>query len=239
MHVLGCAARNMKEDVKPLLGCASENRVHGGQYRVVKHLSCGSFLLLLLASGCVSQVKLLPVPDVRQATDYTCGVAASQAILRYYGMDFREDLLASEFGTTEAAGTSPEQIVAGLQARGLTATIRENTTLEDLRVNLQQGWPTMVPIQAWHGTYPPPDWSKIWEDGHWVVVIGMDAEKVYFEDPALLGSRGWLTPAEFLARWHDYQGEPPCCDARDTLVEQLSITVKGSFIENAAYIHID
>ena len=97
----------------------------------------------------------------------------------------------------------------------------------------------MVAIQAWLETDPPPDWSKNWEDGHWVIVIGMDDEKVYFEDPAILGSRGWLPQAEFLARWHDYQGEPPCDDAQDALLEQLSITVKGKFIENAAYTHID
>lgn len=207
--------------------------------KITKCFCIGLLLLMLAVSGCAPKVTLLQLPDVRQATPYTCGVSASQAILMYYGIDAREGRLAEEFGTTEEAGTSPEQIIAGLASYGLTATIKENTTLEDLRANLKQGWPTMVAIQAWLETYPAPDWSKNWEDGHWVIVVGMDKEKVYFEDPSILGSCGWLTQTEFLARWHDYRGETPCCDAQDTPLEHLSITVNGKPVEGETYIHID
>jgi len=35
------------------------------------------------------------------------------------------------------------------------------------------------------------------------VVIGMDEENIYVEDPAILGSRGYIPLQEFLERWHE------------------------------------
>lgn len=41
------------------------------------------------------------------------------------------------------------------------------------------------------------------ENGHFLVVIGFDAEHVYFEDPSLARSRGYMTWDQFELRWHD------------------------------------
>jgi uncharacterized protein len=212
------------------------------------------FTLLVVAiivSGCSRYVmtredfygdsvpRVLKMADVRQATSYTCGVACAQAILDYYGIDEREDRLAAQFGATEEGGTSPSQLLAGFASYGLAATLKEQTTLDDLRANVEQKIPTMVAIQAWLEKYPPPDWSQHWEDGHWLIVIGLDERNIYFEDPSLLGARGWLTHAEFLARWHDYVGEPPCCDEKDRVFRQVSISVRGHLVKVPAYKHID
>jgi len=182
---------------------------------------------------------MLKIADVRQATPYTCGVACALAILDYYGIDEREDRLASQFGATEEAGTSPGALIRGFASHGLTAVLKEQTTLDDLRRNLEQKIPTMVAVQAWLEAYPAPDWSRHWEAGHWLIVIGMDEQKIYFEDPSLLGARGWMTQAEFLERWHDYVGEPPCCDEKDRLYSQLSISVHGRPVSALLYRHID
>ncbi len=117
--------------------------------------------------------------------------------------------------------------------------MKENTTLADLRANIKNKYPTMVAIQAWLDSYQPSDWNTNWEDGHWVIVIGLDDKNIYFEDPSLLGTRGWLTQAEFLARWHDYIGDAPCCDIYDKTFTQLSITVKGKPVKSDLYTHID
>ncbi len=183
--------------------------------------------------------NLLNVVDVRQATPYTCGVSSSQAILNYFGIDKREDELALQFGTTEANGTSPSQIITGLKSYGLIATPKENTTLEELKENIKNKIPTMVVIQAWADNYPPADWSKTWEDGHWVIIIGMDEQNIYFEDPVLLGSRGKMSKEEFLMRWHDYSGDAPCCDKDDKILSHFSITVKGALPKRDGYKHID
>jgi predicted double-glycine peptidase len=209
--------------------------------RTQKVRRCLLAITMLILSGCSQNYgpNMLNVVDIRQSTSYTCGVASAQAILNYYGIDEGEDQLAEEFGTTEANGTSPSQIIAGLESYGLTATLKENTTLDDLRANITNKIPTMVAIQAWLDTYPAPDWNTNWENGHWVIVIGLDDQKVYFEDPLLLGTRGWLTQAEFLARWHDYSGAAPCCDANDQTWTYLSISVQGPAVKGNLYTHID
>ena len=148
------------------------------------------FASMLLLFGCATAPAprtLLDIADVRQATPYTCGVASSLAILNYYGIETREDSLAELFGTTEESGTSPQQIVAGFASFGLEAILKVDTSLEDLSANLRDGIPTMVAVQAWLDPYPAVDWSANWEDGHWVIVIGMDDRNIYFEDPSQIG----------------------------------------------------
>ena len=63
----------------------------------------------------------------------------------------------------------------------------------------------MLAVQAW--VDPPPadaeGWGARTEDGHYVVAVGHDAERFYFEDPAMFGV-GYIPRAELEARWHDY-----------------------------------
>jgi hypothetical protein len=205
---------------------------------------CFLFASMLFLFGCTTTPTstspvLLDIADVRQATSYTCGVASSLAILNYYGIEAREDSLAESFGTTEEAGTSPQQIVAGFASYGLEAILKVNTSLEDLGANLRNGIPTMVAIQAWLDPYPAADWASNWEDGHWVIVIGMDGRNIYFEDPSLLGTRGWMPKDEFLARWHDYAGSGPYNPATDKALMHLSISVRGKPAPRPAFTRIE
>lgn len=200
------------------------------------------FASMLFLFGCATAPAprtLLDIADVRQATPYTCGVASSLAILNYYGIEAREDSLAELFGTTEESGTSPQQIVAGFASFGLEAILKVDTSLEDLSANLRDGIPTMVAIQAWLDPFPAVDWSANWEDGHWVIVIGMDDRNVYFEDPSLLGTRGWMPKDEFLARWHDYAGAGPYNPATDTALMHLSMSVRGKPAPRPAFTRIE
>ncbi len=148
------------------------------------------------------------VPDVRQSTPYSCGTAALQAVLHYYGIEEREDQLMKELKTSEKEGTSPEAILRVAKAHGLRAEMREGLGLEDLKSALDRGIPVITAIQAWRGGNGPA-WAKTWEEGHYEIVLGLDAASVYVEDPALLGCRGIIPREEFLERWHDYEGPPP------------------------------
>jgi len=80
-------------------------------------------------------------------------------------------------------------------------------------------------LQAWRVEQGRP-WSETWEDGHYVILIGTDAENLYFEDPSLLGSRGVIARTKLLERWHDYEGEPPL-DERDRKFVHMAIFIKG------------
>lgn len=168
------------------------------------------------------------VPDVRQSTTYSCGAAALQAVLCAWGIDSREQALMDELGTTESAGTAPEAIAAAARARGLRATLVENTDLAALEAAAARGIPAIVAIQAWTDTRPAGfSWLDDWEDGHYVVVLGLDDDNVYVEDPSLLGTRGMIPRPEFLDRWHDYTGEPPF-DATDRAWRRLGIFIEGA-----------
>jgi predicted double-glycine peptidase len=174
------------------------------------------------------------VPDVRQSTGFSCGTAALQAVLHYYGVEEREDRLMKELQTSPEEGTHPAEILRVARAHGLRAEMREGLGIEDLKSALDRGTPIIAAIQAWKsGDGSTPSWAKNWEDGHYVVVLGLDAAAVYVEDPSLLGCRGIIPRAEFLERWHDYEGRPPFGAGRRAYVRM------GIFIEGrpAAKVH--
>ncbi len=168
---------------------------------------------------------LAAVPDVRQSTGYTCGAAALQAVLAYWGFPEREDRLVARLGSTPDAGTRPDAIVRVAGEYGLSAELREGLALADLEAALAAGTTVIVDLQAWRDREDLP-WTEIWDDGHYVVLLGMDADRLYFEDPSLLGARGTIPRAEFVDRWHDYEGEPPL-DASDRKYVRMAIFIRG------------
>jgi len=71
-------------------------------------LGCGKYLRQENSNGvpsihCIQ--NLIRIPLTRQAADYTCGVAALQSILYYYGQEFLEDDLMEKLGPT------PEMVI--------------------------------------------------------------------------------------------------------------------------------
>ena len=165
------------------------------------------------------------VPDVRQSTGYTCGAAALQAVLSYWGTSEREDRLAARLRSTPDAGTHPLDIVRVAREFGLTAELREGLALSDLESALAAGTTVIVDLQAWRGRTDIP-WTETWDDGHYMVLLGADAEHLYFEDPSLLGARGVIPRPEFVDRWHDYEGEPPL-DASDRTYVHMAMFIRG------------
>lgn len=166
------------------------------------------------------------VPDVRQSTGYTCGAAALQAVLAYWGFPEREDRLAARLRSTPEAGTHPLDIVRVAREFGLQADLREGLALPDLEAALSSGTTVIVDLQAWRDRADLP-WTETWDDGHYMVLLGMDARNLYFEDPSLLGRRGLIPRAEFVDRWHDYEGEPPL-DPTDRRYVRMALFLKGS-----------
>jgi hypothetical protein len=167
------------------------------------------------------------IPDVRQSTTYSCGAAALQAILSYWGIDKQERALMDELKTSEETGTSPDNIIRVAKEMGLEAYLKEGLDLEDLEESIKRGIPVIAAIQAWVEPQPPGySWEKDWEDGHYVIIIGLDSRNVYVEDPSLLGTKGLIPRQEFLERWHDYSGAPPL-DPSDRVYNHLGIFVIG------------
>ena len=166
------------------------------------------------------------VPDVRQSTNYTCGAAALQAVLSYWGIDEREDRLAARLHSTPDAGTHPLDILRVAREFGLTADLREGLELVDLERAVADGTTVIVDLQAWRERTDLP-WSRTWDDGHYMVLLGMDAANLYFEDPSLLGVRGTIPRAEFVERWHDYEGKEPL-EPTDRRYVHMAVFLRGA-----------
>lgn len=145
--------------------------------------------------------NLIKVPMTRQATDYTCGVSALQSVLAYFGDEVREDVLSKRLKCDPQDGTDYQQMVSFAKAKGYKVDVRKNMTVEELKKLIDKRKPIICLIQAW------PDkkvnYETDWEDGHYVVAIGYDAESIYFMDPSTLGNYTFIPTKEFLKRWHD------------------------------------
>ena len=69
----------------------------------------------------------------------------------------------------------------------------------DLKSYLETGRPVIITVQAWAST--PAELAG--DSGHYVIAIDYDDTSVYFEDPALDDSRGYIPWSELEQRWHD------------------------------------
>ncbi len=167
-------------------------------------MGCGKYFRLENFSGApsiYSVPNLIRVPLTRQATDYTCGVAALQSILYYYGQEFSENQLTEKLGPTPARGTKYPRIAEFAQSLNFRVEIRTEMTLESLKRLIDERKPVILLIQAWPDT--TVDYIKDWEDGHYAIAIGYDQQNIYFMDPSTLGNYSFIPVQEFLERWHD------------------------------------
>ncbi|MCB0056208.1 MAG: C39 family peptidase, partial [Caldilineaceae bacterium] len=92
---------------------------------------------------------LIELPLVRQATGDTCGVAALQSVLHYFGQSIRQDVLAEALGADPEHGTNYKRMAAFAQANGITCKPHEGLSPARLRAMLAAGTPVMIALQAW------------------------------------------------------------------------------------------
>ncbi len=169
--------------------------------------------------------NLIPLPVTRQSTAYTCGVACVQSLLYYNGIDFREDVLAAELGSTAEDGTNIDRLIDFLQNvtaddgwwlglgtpfyDGIGAQRQDNMSLEELCTAIDAAQPVICCLQAWYGE-SGYDYSDEWECGHYAIAVGYDQERIFFMDPSTLGNYTYIEKEEFLTRWHDSANGVTC-----------------------------
>jgi len=167
------------------------------------------------------------VPVVTQRANFSCGPAATLALLRYWRPDafatVEESALYAPLETTHARGTEPEPIARLLRSQGLEADYRYgNVTVADLERAVDAGEPPIVDLQAWTDHHLP--YRETWDAGHYVVMVGYDDEHLYFADPSTMTPHGYvfLPRVELDERWHDLAG------MSDDPVERMAIFVRGA-----------
>jgi len=144
-------------------------------------------------------MRILEYPETRQTFNFDCGANALVSMLVFCGIEEREDRIAVLAGTTKA-GTGTHGVLRVLDYYGLPYLAHERMQPADLRAAIVQGYPTLVTLQAYRESNQP--YRKLWADGHWVVAIGFDDRRIYFEDPSSF-HRTWLADEELRQRWHD------------------------------------
>jgi predicted double-glycine peptidase len=144
----------------------------------------------------------------QQTTDYTCGPAALQAVLRYFGKDVAELELARLAGTNDAVGTFPEGLAAAARAVGFAAEVRENLTLDEVEAFTAGGQPMIALAQVWRSRSDAEarPLADNWDNGHYIVVLGVDRDNVYFQDPWVLMSKGFTPRSTFESHWQQIMG---------------------------------
>lgn len=163
------------------------------------------FPSIATAAGPKLPADALPVPLVRQTSDYSCGPAVLVALLRYFNAyEGPETKLHRLLGTSAEQGTLPEALAKGAQRFGLRASVEQPMTLAQLQSSLRAGRPVIIELQAWRDPKSrQKSWLDTWDDGHYVVLIGMDNQYAYFMDPSTPETYTFLSLPELLFRWHD------------------------------------
>jgi predicted double-glycine peptidase len=173
--------------------------------------------------------NLVPVPVVKQETDFSCGAAAALSLLRFWRADLYADVDETELHhalqTTNDHGTEPEPIEQYLHtAARLEASYRHgDITLDQLLAAVDAGEPPIVDLQAWRDHADVP-WRDTWDAGHYVVLAGYDADRLFVMDPSVLtpGGYAFFPRAELDERWHDLAGHD------NVRVARMTIFVRGA-----------
>jgi predicted double-glycine peptidase len=147
----------------------------------------------------------VPLPDVQQPDDYSCGAAALMSICSYYGVGPEDiDDFKKALHTNKKTGTIIYDMVKYAKDLGLDVRlIKDGMTLDQLKAALNDGTPVIISMQAYGD---PNDYGKN-KNGHYIVAIGTDADdNVFFMDPSCTGRRAYLSWPELDRRWHENEG---------------------------------
>lgn len=142
----------------------------------------------------------------RQITEYSCGASALQSVLAYWGKDVDERELMKLMGTTEEEGTYPEKIANAARALGFEAEVKENLTLDEVRRFTAAGDPMIALAQVWRTAKSGKSVADEWDAGHYISVLGVDDEKVYFQDPYVRMCKAAVPRDMFEDHWHQIMG---------------------------------
>jgi hypothetical protein len=128
-------------------------------------------------------------------------------------------------GTTEAVGTHPEGIVRGARALGFDAEAKENLTLDELKRFTDLGHPVIALGQVWRSRKASPGSPRDeWDSGHWFVVLGVDQDYVYTQDPYARMAKMIVPRQAFEEHWHQIMGGK---EAGNPKIERCAIFVRG------------
>lgn len=132
-----------------------------------------------------------------------CGPASLKMVLDYWDVSKTENELAKLCNTEINSGTNDISIKNTAESFGFKVEIKNNSSFEDIRYWLDKKIPLIV---DWF-TRGRKDYSDSEvADGHYSVVVGLDQEFIYLQDPKI-GSLRKIEKSDFYKVWFDFTGE--------------------------------
>jgi predicted double-glycine peptidase len=145
-----------------------------------------------------------------------CGPASLKMVLGYYGVEKTEEEVAVKCGHNPKLGTSDKSIKKTAEGYGFKVEIQNEASLDDIQRWLDKKVPVIVDwFTRGRSDY---DDSKV-PDGHYSVVIGLDKENIYLQDPEI-GKMRALTRGDFMCVWFDFKGRH-ITSWQDMVIRQL------------------
>jgi len=144
----------------------------------------------------------------RQVTEYSCGASALRSVLSYWGKEIDEHDLMKLMGTTEEEGTYPEKMVNAARALGFEVEAKQDLTLDEVKKFTDAGHPMIALGQVWRSQSmaAAKALEDEWDAGHYIVVLGVDEQNVYFQDPYARNCKAFVPRKLFEAHWHQVMG---------------------------------
>lgn len=139
--------------------------------------------------------NLLPVPHHKQSHSGACLPACAHMILRFYGQPVSETELSHHLGTRWYGTPAPN--LRRLESLGFSV-VYESITLTALQANLENELPAILFVR----TDDLPYWNE--PSAHAFVVIGIDEEFIYVNDPAFDNAPQSIPLDYFLLAWSEF-----------------------------------
>lgn len=151
----------------------------------------------------MEQLELLQVAPLQETLHGGyCGPASLKMVLGYYGKEVAEDEVAAMCKRTVELGTDAESIAKAAESYGFTAKIRNESSLQEIETLMQKKIPVIV---NWFTSGRADYGDSSVPDGHYSVVVGIDDQNVYLQDPEI-GRLRTLQREDFMRVWFDFKG---------------------------------
>ena len=132
---------------------------------------------------------MLDVKPFKQTPGF-CGPACLKMVFSYYGIEKSEMELAKLFNSIKEKGTSAQGLIDAANKLGFKAEIKDNCSFEDIKKYLSRKIPVIV------------DWF-LNDEGHYSIIVGIDQENIYLQDPNL-GHLRAMKLETFYRVWFDF-----------------------------------
>jgi ABC-type bacteriocin/lantibiotic exporter with double-glycine peptidase domain len=151
-----------------------------------------------------TQIELLPVKPFQETLrGGYCGPASLKMVLAYYGTEKDEEEIAVKCGRDPNFGTDDKCLKEAAEGYGFKAEIQNEASFEDVQNWLDKKVPVIVDwFTRGRSDY---DDSEV-ADGHYSVVVGLDAENIYLQDPEI-GKLRTVDRDDFMRVWFDFKGD--------------------------------